>query len=142
MTDAAAQVLWLKIIITSRTEVDIQHFFDTLAQSSYLAYDLAADHDASSDLWTFAQSQFDLVALDWHLPILWPEELDFNRALSQADGLFIFIKTLILVLEHCEDPKKSLKAALQDSARTGLESLYKLYSSIFKAQIVHCNAEF
>src|SRR5258706_3133486 len=57
LTDAAAQAPWLKIIITSRTEVDIQHFFDTLTQSSYLSYDLATDQD---DLRAFARSQFDL----------------------------------------------------------------------------------
>ncbi len=142
LTDAAAQAPWLKIIITSRTEVDIQHFFDTLTQSSYIPYDLATDHDAIADLRTFARSQFDLVASDWHLPTPWPEESDFNRAISRANGLFIFIKTLILALEHCEDPKKSVKAALQDSAGTGLESLYELYSSIFKAQIVRHSAEF
>ena len=142
LTDAAAQAPWLKIIITSRTEVDIQHFFDTVTRSSYLPYDLATDHDASGDLRTFARSQFDLVASHWHLPISWPGESDFNRAISRANGLFIFIKTLILVLERCEDPKKSLMAALQDSTGTGLESLYELYSSIFKAQIVHQSAGF
>jgi Cdc6-like AAA superfamily ATPase len=36
LTDAATHAPWLKIIITSRTEVDIQHFFDTLTPSSYL----------------------------------------------------------------------------------------------------------
>jgi len=35
-----------------------------------------------------------------------------------------------------------LKAALQDSAGTGLESLYELYSSILKSQIVDNNTEF
>jgi hypothetical protein len=142
LTDAAAQAPWLKIIITSRTEVDIQHFFDTLTQSSYLPYDLATDQDASADLRTFARSQFDLVASHWHLDTPWPKESDFNRVISRANGLFIFIKTLVLALEHCEDPEEGLKAALQDSAGTGLESLYELYSSILKAQIVHKNAEF
>ena len=142
LTDAVAQAPWLKIIITSRTEVDIQHFFNTLTQSSYLPYDLATDNNANADLRTFTQNQFNLVASYWHLPISWPEESDFNRAISRANGLFIFIKTLILVLEHCEDPKKTLKAALHDSARTGLESLYGLYSSILKAQIMHHSAEF
>ena len=142
LTDAAVQAPWLKIIITSRTELDIQHFFDTLPKSSYLPYDLARVQDASVDLQTFAWSQFNLVALDWHLSSPWPEELDFNRAISQANSLFIYIKTLLLALEHCEDPKESLKAALQDSARTGLESLYGLYSSILKAQIKHNNAKF
>ena len=142
LTDVAAQAPWFKIIITSRTEHDIQHFFDTLTQSSYLPYDLATDQDASVDLRTFARSQFDLVASDWHLDTPWPEESDFNRAISRANGLFIFIKTLVLALERCADPKESLKAALRDSAGTGLESLYGLYCSILKAQIVHNNFDF
>ena len=142
LTTAAAQAPWLKIIITSRTEVDIQHFFDTLTQSSYLPYDLATDQDAMSDLRTFARSQFNSVASLWHLDTPWPNESDFNQVISQANGLFIFIKTLILALECCEDAEEGLKAALQDSANTGLESLYELYSSILKARIVHKSAKF
>jgi len=142
LTDAASQAPWLKIIITSRIEVDIQHFFDTLSQSTYFPYDLAMDQDASADLRTFARSQFDFVASVWHLNTPWPEESDFNRVISRANGLFIFIKTLVLVLERCNDPEESLKGALQDSAETGLESLYELYSSILKAHIMRNNAEF
>jgi len=142
LTNAAAQAPWLKIIITSRTEVDIQHFFDALTQSTYFPYDLATDQDANADLRTFARGQFDLVASIWHLNTPWPEESDFKRVISRANGLFIFIKTLVLTLEHCKDPEESLKGALQDSDETGLESLYELYSSITKAQIVHNNPEF
>ena len=108
----------------------------------YLPYDLAADHDAIVDLQTFAQCKFDLVASDWHLDTPWPEESDFSRAISHVNSLFIFIKTLVLALVHCADPNESLKAALQDSAGTGLESLYRLYCSILKAQVVHNNSEF
>ena len=142
LTNAAAQAPWLKIIVTSRTEVDIQHFFDTLTQSSYLPYDLAADQDASSDMRTFARSQFNLVASVWHLDTPWPKESDFNSIISRANGLFIFIKTLALALERSRDPEESMQAALQESAGTGLESLYELYSSILTAQIVHQDAEF
>jgi hypothetical protein len=142
LTNAAAQAPWLKIIVTSRTEVDIQHFFNALTQSTYFLYDLSTDQDASADLRTFARSQFDLVASVWHLNTPWPEESDFNKVISRANGLFIFIKTLVLALERCGDPEESLKAALPDSAATGLESLYKLYSSILKAQIVHNKAQF
>ncbi len=142
MTNAAAQAPWLKIIITSRPEVDIQHYFGTLTQSSYLPYDLATDRDASADLRVFTRRQFDLVASHWNLDTPWPDESDLNRVISQANSLFIFVKTLVLSLKRCRDPEKSLKAALQDSARTGLEPLYELYSSILKAQIVHNNAEF
>ena len=48
----------------------------------------------------------------------------------------------MLALERFDDPKESLKKALQDSAGTGLEPLYELYSSILKAQTVHKTAEF
>ena len=142
LTNAAVQASWLKIIVTSRTEVDIQHFFDTLTQSSYISYDLATDKDTSADLQAFARSQFDLVAKFWHLATPWPEEAAFNRVISQANGLFIFIKTLVLALKRCKDPEESLKAALQHSAGTGLESLYGLYSSIIKIHVVNNVIEF
>ena len=139
---AARQAPWLKIIITGRPEVDIQRFFDTLTKSSYLSYDLATDEDANADLRTFARSQFNLVASVWHLDTPWPNESTFDRVISRANGLFIFIKTLVLALESHEDPEESLEEALQDSAGTGLESLYALYSSILKTQILHKRAEF
>src|SRR5258706_7061580 len=142
LTNAAAQVSWLKIIVTSRTEVDIQHFFDTLTQSSYVPYDLSTDCDASDDLQAFAQSQFDSVASVWHFDTPWPKEPDFTTVIAWANSLFIYIKTLVLALECYEDPEESLKEAFQDSAKTGLESLYTLYSNILKVQIAHKKAKF
>ena len=62
--------------------------------------------------------------------------------ISRANGLFIFIKTLALTLDGSEDPKKTLKATLHDSAGTGLGSLYGLYTSILKVRIAHKHAEF
>src|SRR5258706_2986831 len=142
LTKAAAQASWLKIIITSRTEIDIQHFFDTLTPSSYVPFDLATDRDASADLRAFARSQFDLVATRWHLDTPWPEDSNFNKVITRANGLFIYVKTLVLSLERYEDPEESLKDALQASSGTGLESLYTLYSNILKSQIMHKKAEF
>ena len=142
LTNATTKAPWLKIIITSRPEVDIQRFFNALNPPLRLRCDLATDQEANADLRTFARSQFDLVASDWHIPSPWPEESDFNRVISRANGLFIFIKTLILTLERCDDPEETFKATFQGSASTGLEPLYGLYSSILKAQFVHDNAEF
>jgi len=133
LTDAAALAPWLKIIITSRPEADIERIFHVLTGPLHSSYDLAVDQKASDDLRTFARSQFALVALHFGLSKSWPEESDFSRVISRANGLFIFIKTLILALENCEDTEVSLKEALQGSASAGLESLYGLYSSILKA---------
>jgi hypothetical protein len=142
LTDAAAHAPWLKVIITSRPEVDIQRFFNALPQSSYSSHDLVTDREASVDLRTFAQREFNLVAEKWCLPTPWPEESLFDGVISRANGLFIFIKTVVLALEHCKDPDESLKTALQDSDGTGLKSLYGLYSSILKARVVDNDGEF
>jgi hypothetical protein len=142
LTDAAAQASWLKIIITSRPEADIQHFFDASTRPSHLRYDLATDQEASADLRAFAQSQFDLVASKWYLSAPWPEAPLFDRVLSRANGLFIFIKTIVLSLERCKDPTDALKATLRDSGGTGLDPLFGLYSSILKARLAPGDAEF
>jgi len=142
LTDATAQAPWLRIIITSRSEVDIQHFFDTPTRPSHLRYDLTTDQESNADIRTFAQRQFDLVASKWYLPTPWPEQSLFDRVISRANGLFIFIKTVVLVLERCQDPTESLKAAVGDSDGAGLDSLYSLYSSILKARIARGDPEF
>jgi hypothetical protein len=142
LTGAGTRASWLKIIITSRPEADIRRFFHGLTQSSYLGYDLATDQEASDDMRAFARSKFEAVAEKWYLPTPWPEESLLDRIISRANGLFIFIKTLVLALEHCEEPTETLQAASEDSAGAGLKALYKLYSSILKSRIVHRKAEF
>ena len=82
------------------------------------------------------------MAQTWCLSTPWPEQPLFDRVISQANSLFIFIKTLVLTLKQCDNPKETLKAALQDSASTGPKPLYNLYSSILEARRVPDNAEF
>jgi hypothetical protein len=141
LTGAAARAPWLKIIITSRPETDIQHFFDRLTHPTYLRYDLGTDDEASRDLRAFAQSEFDLVAQKWRLPTPWPEESLLDRIIFRANGLFIFIKTLVLALERCASPTVFLKATSEE-AGAGLKPLYGLYSNILHSRVVHSNAEF
>ena len=142
LTNAATQAPWLKIIITSRPEADIQYFFDSSTHPSHIRRDLATNREAGADLRIFAQSQLKLVASKWYLSSLWPGESMLDRITTRANGLFIFIKTLILALEDCEDPDESLNTAMQDSDGTGLKPLYGLYSSILKARKVPRNTEF
>ena len=144
LTDAAAQAPWMRIIITSRAEADIQDFLDAHVRS-HVRYDLNEDQDASVDLRIFARSQFDLMARKWHLPVPWPETSLLDRVISRASGLFIFIKTVILTLEYCNDPTEALEATLQgldSAAGTGLTSLYGLYSYILKSRIAPSDGEF
>jgi hypothetical protein len=142
LTDAAAQAPWLKVIITSRPEADIQRFFTRSTQSAHAQYDLATDPGASDDLRTFARNQFELVASRWYLSTPWPKKSLFDRTISQANGFFIFIKTVVRSLENCKDPTTALEAVLQDSDGNGLNPLYGLYSSILRARIAPGDAEF
>ena len=142
LIDAATHAPWLKIIITSRPEIDIHCSFSTVTQRSHSRYDLAADEGATSDLRIFAQSRFSRVASMRYLASPWPDELLFDGVISRAAGLFIFIETIAHALEQCEDPTECLKATLQDSADTGLSALYGLYSSILKARILHSHDKF
>ena len=139
LTEAATHAPWLKIIITSRPEVDIEHFF---TKSPHLRYDLTADHETTSDLRIFAQARFHMVASERYIQIPWPDQSLLDKIVSQAAGLFIFVETIALALEHCKDPTEYLEAALRDAAGAGLSSLYKLYSSILSTRRVHDIAEF
>ena len=75
------------------------------------------------------------MAEKWCLSTPWPEESFFDGVISRANGLFIFIKTVVLALEHSNDPDESLKTTLQNSDGTGLKPLYGLYSSILKPRL-------
>ena len=142
LTSATAHAPWLKIIITSRPKRNIQYCFDALNPSTHCRYDLTADNETTSDLRIFAKDRLNRVAFKWCLQTPWPEQALFDSMISQAEGLFIFIETIALALEQCDDPNELFKATLRDSAGTGLTSLYRLYSSILKARIMHHNAEF
>jgi hypothetical protein len=142
LISAASYVPWLKLIIISRPEADIEDCFNALTPSTHFRYDLTTDKETTSDLRIFAKDRFSRVAFKRGLPAPWPEQSFFDSTISQAAGLFIFIETLALALEQCEDPTEFLKVVLRDSADTGTASLYRLYSSILKARIVHSKAEF
>ena len=143
LRDAVTNAPWLKIIITSRPEVDIQRFFDSLTESSHLRYDLTADHETTSDLRIFTQARFNTVASErCIIQSPWPEPSLLDGVISQAAGLFIFVETIALVLENCDDPTEYLKATLHDLGASGLTSLYKLYSGILNARRARSNAEF
>ena len=142
LTEATAHALWLRVIITSRPEVDIQHFFDGATELSHLRYDLTADKETTSDLRIFAEYRFNRVASCWCLQSPWPPRLLLDGVISRAAGLFIFIETLALALEHCYEPTNLLGAILQDSGSPGLSSLYGLYTRIVRARRVQCNSEF
>ena len=142
LNDATVHAPWLKVIITSRQDVDIQQFFDSPTQLSHLRYELTVDKETTDDLRTFAEYRFNRVASTRCLQSPWPERSLLDGVISRASGLFLFIETLALTLEHSDEPTTLLGATLQDSCSPGLRSLYGLYSTIVRARRVQRNAEF
>jgi len=102
LIDAAAIAPWLKILITSRSEVDITRSLGTAEK-----YDLGTDQAATADLRTFAQCQLDLVASRWSLPTPWPAELLLNRVILRANGLSSSSKLLFLPWRNVRTPKST-----------------------------------
>jgi len=142
LTDATACAPWLKVIITSRQEVDIQRFFDIPTQLPHLRCDLTTDDETTSDLRIFAKHRFDKVAEMQYLHSPWPEPSLFDRIISRAAGLFIFIETLARALVDFHDANELLATTLHDPASPGLVSLYGLYASIVRTRRVPSSAEF
>ena len=79
LTEVASPAPWLRVIITSRPEVDIQHFFDGVTQLSHFRHDLTADEESTSDLQTFAEHRFNRVA----------SQAGASNLLGQNDGSWI-----------------------------------------------------
>ena len=142
LTEATSHAPWLRVIITSRPEVDIQRFFDGAAQLSHYRYDLITNKETIPDLQNFAEHRFISVASRRCLQSTWLKRLVLDRVVSQAAGLFIFVETLTLAIEHCHEPSKLLGAILQDSSSPGSVALCGLYSRIVRARRVQRNAEF
>ena len=105
----------LKITITGRPEVDIQRFFGAPTRLSHLRHNIVTDQEATGDLQTLAQRHL----IWWPKNGVSPERSLFDGVVpSRPNGLFIFIKTILLTLDN---PTEALKATLQGSAQHWLE---------------------
>jgi len=104
LNTAAEHAPWLKLIITSRPEVDIQRFFD-----APMRYDLGADQEAEADLRTFARNQFNSVASEWHLHTPWPEESLVDKVVSQATVFSSSSRLLFLPFSNVQTRKSASK---------------------------------
>jgi hypothetical protein len=133
--DAVLQTSWLKIIITSRPEQDIEAFFAQLPDGDrYTSYDLATDDKAQKDIRIFAQTRMESVALDCGLPKSWSDK-HIDILVERSGGLFIFIETIWRLMKDDDDPEKILFQAVAKASGDALTDLHKLYSSVIESRI-------
>jgi hypothetical protein len=133
--DAVSKVSWLRIVITSRPEGDIEVFFSQIRDKNrYIPQDLAKDDDAYKDIRIFAQNRMESVAVKCTLPKSWSEKY-LDILVERSGGLFIFIKTVSRLLKDEDDPEKVLLQIIDKTSGDALKDLHKLYSSVIESRI-------
>lgn len=135
LSEACLQLSWLRIVITSRHEQDIETFFQRLdSPDRYLSRDLGMDEQTQVDIALFAQARLLSVAIDHHLND-WPGEKILAQVVQQAGGLFIYVETVWRLVKDEPDPEEALMGAILETSGDVLRDLYKLYSSAIQSRV-------
>jgi hypothetical protein len=141
--NACSRAKWLKVIITSRQEQDIEKSFKRLEHTCrYLSKDLKEDDNAESDIRLFVQRKFSVIAQMRYLDDNWPGEDRRGDIVSRSGGLFIFVDTLWRLLKDDFNPDIRLMNALSGTSGDALSSLYALYSTAIESKVRRNTEEF
>jgi hypothetical protein len=134
--NACSRVDWLKVIITSRHEQDIESSFKRLEHTCrYLSTDLKEDAKTEGDIRLFVQTKFSVIATARYLEGDWPGDARKDSILSRSGGLFIFVDTLYRLLKDDLEPDERLNQALSNTSGDALAGLYTLYSNAIESRI-------
>ncbi|PVF99571.1 WD40 repeat-like protein, partial [Serendipita vermifera] len=134
--EATSQATWLKVIITSRPELDIEDFFKhSNYHDKHIYQELAIDKGSSEDIRLLAQSRLESVALDCNLSNDWPGRQLLDTIAARSNGHFIFVETLWRLVKDDDDPERVLVQALDEPPDHALTELYKLYLAILESRI-------
>ncbi|KAG8855583.1 hypothetical protein FRC20_000744, partial [Serendipita sp. 405] len=138
---AASRVSWLRIIVTSRQDSDIESSFGRF-DGRYLSRDLASDDQAHNDIYFYAQSKLSTIAQRRGLAKDWPGDQKLEEIVQRSGRLFIFVETLLRLLERGLNPDRYLAQALSVGSGSALERLHSLYTTAIRSQIDEDKEEF
>ncbi|KAG8784618.1 POC1 centriolar protein A [Serendipita sp. 397] len=141
LIDASSRVSWLRIIVTSRQDSDIESSFMRF-DGRYSSKDLATDDRVLQDIRLFTQSKLYSIASRCRLPDDWPGDEKLDEIVERSGGLFIFVETLSQLLKGGLDPDQYLVEALSVGSGSALERLYNLYTTAIRSQIDRNQDEF
>jgi hypothetical protein len=130
LLEACFQVPWLKVIVTSRPEHDIERFFKKHIVTSR---NLVTDDPGRKDITLFAKKSMALVAKRRNLTD-WPNEERLEQIVQRSGGLFIFIETLRRFVDKL-DPEPLLAKVLGGDLKEANAELYTLYSTTITTRI-------
>jgi len=133
----------LRIFLTSRPEVSINHGFSTM--SKFTHEDCILHHIPKEviehDILIFIQYEFERIRVKRGLLSNWPKVEDINSLVRDANGLFIYAATICRFVDR-RHPEKQLSIILQcigsspPTLRTSpTQSLDEMYSQVLKSSI-------
>jgi NACHT domain len=88
---ATSTVSWLKVVVTSRHDHDIEEGFAKLKSESYVSLDLNTAHNAQTDIRLFAEKKLAALGARRHIPN-WPSEELLDVVMERSGGLFISVR--------------------------------------------------
>jgi NACHT domain len=114
-----------KLVVSSRAESDIERLLSTtLHHPLEVSAGQKVDSLSSMDIRKFLQYEFQQIANQYPLlPPNWPGDRVIEGLGDRAAGLFIWVKTVIKLLERGE-PVRTLKQIMEGGGAGGMADLY------------------
>ncbi|KAG9107310.1 hypothetical protein FRC07_008648, partial [Ceratobasidium sp. 392] len=110
---------WLRLIVTSRPDLDIREFFAG-AEAGWFAEYNVLQYDASDDIRTFVQNELG----DMEPVESWPNDA-VEQISQRASGLFIWARTACRFIMDGLDQLGRLKLVLAGNRLADIDSLYR-----------------
>ncbi|KIM28349.1 hypothetical protein M408DRAFT_140228, partial [Serendipita vermifera MAFF 305830] len=132
LLNACKRVDWLKLVVISRPERDIQAL---LGASGVTSRNLAEDDLDRSDIRHFTEELMRSLVESRGLPDAWPGETRLDQIIARSGGLFIYIETISRILEISKDPDAPLDLILSGESREDYSELHQLYSTAIASRV-------
>ncbi|KAG9113861.1 hypothetical protein FRC07_007722, partial [Ceratobasidium sp. 392] len=136
LQDMSRLTPWLKVIITSRPDLDIQEFFRRSGADWYTPYDLVT-YDVRSDVLLFMKAQLsDMSRIEG-----WPADAA-TRLSDRSSGLFIWARTACKFIMDGHNPCERLEKVLAGNHLKGsFAQLDALYMTAIKGSTIDGDAD-
>jgi NACHT domain len=131
LTEACLVVNWLRIVVTSRPERDIETFF---GGNTITCRDLATDDLKGDGIRLFTETRMAEVARNRERPSRWPGPERISKIVERSGGLFIFVDTLSRLVDIPE-PEPLLAQVLGGRSQGANTPLHHLYSMAIISRI-------
>jgi hypothetical protein len=131
LIEACSLVHWLKIVVTSRPERDIESFFDAHHTP---CRDLATEDINREDIRLFTETKMGEVARRRRRAADWPGPERVRKIVERSGGLFIFVDTLSRLVDVPE-PEPLLAQVLDGRSLGANTPLHHLYTMAITSRV-------